>query len=239
MYKLNRHARVQIIRSLCEGNSLIESAKLCDCSVGTVAKLLVEVGSACSRYQQEHVRDLNTLNVRCEQILSFEVRKGKRGDPSADDQGQGDAWTWVAIDSDTKLVVTWLVGMRNASNHHDFHCDLASRLRSQGQVSADGLAEVSSIESGVISNARSDEPNVPFQQAPANGTTVFPKRLESYRSAFALYAMFYNYCRPHHALTMQSGPKGRKITTTPAMASGLTDHVWSVSELLRSVQTEM
>jgi IS1 family transposase len=66
-------------------------------------------------------------------------------------------------------------------------------------------------------------------------TNAFSKKLENHVAAFSLYAMYYNFCRPHQTLTQDSGPKRQRIQTTPAMASGLADHVWTVSEMIEKV----
>jgi len=58
-------------------------------------------------------------------------------------------------------------------------------------------------------------------------TNGFSKKLENHVAAVALYVAFYNFCRPHETLTPNA-----KHQTTPAMALGLTDHVWSISELI-------
>jgi hypothetical protein len=66
-------------------------------------------------------------------------------------------------------------------------------------------------------------------------TNAFSKKLENHEAAFALYAMFYNYCRPHQTLFKDSGPKNQRTQTSPAMAAKLADHVWTVEELICNV----
>ena len=55
-------------------------------------------------------------------------------------------------------------------------------------------------------------------------TNRFSKKLENHMHALALYLMYYNFARPHKTLS-------RPYATTPAMASGLTDHIWEVEEI--------
>lgn len=55
-------------------------------------------------------------------------------------------------------------------------------------------------------------------------TNAFSKRVENLAHAVSLHFFFYNFARPHQTL---KGPYAR----TPAMAAGITDHVWSVEEI--------
>lgn len=52
--------------------------------------------------------------------------------------GFGDVWTWTAIDADTKLVPSWLIGLRDASHAHRFMQDLKNRLANRVQITTDG-----------------------------------------------------------------------------------------------------
>lgn len=139
MNRLSRGERAQIIRLLVEGNSLRSTTRITGRSINTVSKLLVDLGVACERYQDEHLRDLTSSRIECDEIWSFCRAKAKnvpdehRGEP-----GWGDIWTWVAHDPDTKLVSTWLVGDRDADSANRFLADLHSRLRARVQLTTDG-----------------------------------------------------------------------------------------------------
>ena len=79
----------------------------------TVTKLLVDLGQACAEYQDKALRDLRLTTIQCDEIWSFCYSKQKNIlDEHQGTYGYGDVWTWVAIDSDTKLVPAWLVGER-------------------------------------------------------------------------------------------------------------------------------
>jgi len=81
----------------------------------TVTKLLVDVGTACYRYQYKTLRNLNSHRVQVDEIWSFCYAKQDNLPPDKRDKlGYGDTWTYVAIDADTKLVPCWLVGLRTA-----------------------------------------------------------------------------------------------------------------------------
>ena len=105
----------------------------------TVEKLLRDLSQACVRYQDEHLRNLKCRRIQCDETWSFVYAKAKN--VPEDKQGQfgyGDVWTWVAIDADTKLAVTWLIGDRNARAASAFIDDLASRLANRVQLTTDG-----------------------------------------------------------------------------------------------------
>ena len=52
-------------------------------------------------------------------------------------------------------------------------------------------------------------------------TNAFSKKVENYAAAVALHFMNYNFCRIHQTLRV-----------TPAMAAGVTDHVWDVGDVV-------
>lgn len=115
MNKLNRERRVQIVRALVEGNSIRATARMCDVAFNTVLKLLPEIGKACADYQDRVFRNLPCKRIQCDEIWSFCYAKEKN--LPAELQGKfgfGSVWTWVALDADTKLVPSWLVGDRTA-----------------------------------------------------------------------------------------------------------------------------
>jgi len=124
---------------LVEGMSLRAASRLADVSINTVTKLLVDVGDACERYQDEHLRNLKCRRIQCDEIWSFVYAKAKNVPESmAGTFGVGDVWTWVALDADSKLVPTWGVGRRDAFTAQAFIRDLASRLSTRVQLTTDG-----------------------------------------------------------------------------------------------------
>jgi IS1 family transposase len=139
MNRLSRAERAAIIRLLVEGNSLRSVTRISGHSINTISKLLVELGSACAAYQDEHLRDLTSSRIECDEIWSFCYAKARNvPDEHRDEPGFGDVWTWVALDPDTKLVPSWLVGERGAADCTAFLTDLASRLRYRVQITTDG-----------------------------------------------------------------------------------------------------
>ena len=110
-----------------------------DVSKPTILKLLADLGPAGTRYQNEHLRNLRCRRIQCDEIWQYcyakakNVPEGKRGQ-----FGYGDVWTWVAIDADTKLIPSWLVGSRDLGSAYTFMMDLASRIRGRVQLTTDG-----------------------------------------------------------------------------------------------------
>jgi IS1 family transposase len=131
--------RTQIVGLFCEGNSLRAASRLTGASINTVTKLLIDVGTACQKYHDKHVRGLSVKRVQCDEIWAFVYAKQKNIPDGMSGKGVGDVWTWVAIDADTKLVISWLVGERDAWCALRFMRDLASRVKGRFQLSTDGL----------------------------------------------------------------------------------------------------
>ncbi len=129
MNKLPLTKRAQILGLLVEGNSLRATSRLADCSINTVTKLLVDVGTACAAYQDKTLRNLTCKRIQCDEIWAFVYAKNKNAPPEMMAAGEaGDIWTWTALDAQTKLIASWMVGERTVAAAHVFVADLASRL---------------------------------------------------------------------------------------------------------------
>lgn len=141
MNKLPIAKRTQIVQLLVEGMSLRATSRVADVSINTVTKLLVDIGKACQHFHDEVVVNVNAKRIECDEIWSFVYAKEKnveRSDKNKED-GAGDAWTWVGIDADSKLVVSFFVGNRDAASANDFMFDIASRLKNRVQLTTDGF----------------------------------------------------------------------------------------------------
>lgn len=152
MNKLPLKKRAQITGLLVEGNSLRATSRLADCSINTVTKLLVDVGSACAEYQDKTLRNLPCKRVQVDEIWSFVYAKAKN--VPEDKRGKaGDVWTWTAICADTKLVPSFLVGGRDGGYAMEFITDLAGRMASRIQLTSDGhKAYLEAVESAFGAN---------------------------------------------------------------------------------------
>jgi IS1 family transposase len=278
MNRLSNAERATIIRALVEGNSLRSTSRMTGFARNTISTLLVEIGRAAAKYQNIVLRDLESSRIECDEIWSFVYAK-KRNVPAEHegDFGYGDVWTWVAIDPDTKLVPTWLVGERSPEDCTAFLMDLADRLRYRVQLTTDGygayLASVekafgSAIDYAMLikyygsdpSEERKFSPPVvlseelrviqgdpdPFKASTSyverqnltmrmgmrrftRLTNGFSKKVENHAAMVALHYLYYNFARPHKTLKT---PYPR----TPAMAAGVSDHVWSCEEIAGLVE---
>jgi IS1 family transposase len=277
MNKLSIERRANVIRALVEGGSLRSVARITGTDKDTVMRLLVEVGEFCSIYQHHTLTNLPSQRVECDEIWSFCGAKSAR----ATKKGQGDLWTFTAIDAETKLAVSWLVGPRDPKSTKRFMRDLASRLANRVQLTTDGFRSYPSAvekafgwagadyaqlvktygteaeyeetagrryspaictgaikvpfmgrpDSDVISTSYVERSNLTMRMSMRRFTRLtngFSKKAENHAHAVSLHFMFYNYCRAHTTLTKAA--KG--VKTTPAMAIGLTDHVWTIEEIL-------
>lgn len=139
MNKLDAQARSQILHMLCEGQSIRAITRIMGISKNTVAKLLSDAGAICAQYQDEALRNLTSKRVQVDEIWSFTYAKQKNvATAKAAPEGAGDTWTWTAIDADTKLVMSWLVGGRDSEYAMAFIDDLSRRLANRVQLTSDG-----------------------------------------------------------------------------------------------------
>jgi len=275
MNKLGVDRRAAVIRGLVEGGSIRAVARMTGVDKDTVLRLLVEVGEFCSIYQYHALRDLPCKRIQCDEIWAFVGAKAR----TAKQSGHGDIWTFTALDADTKLMVSWLVGERNGAACEGFLKDVASRVANRIQITADGFKPyITAIESAFgwagadfaqlvkiyakpveaegshrysppicmgtiktpmmgrpdsdhISTSFVERSNLTMRMSMRRFTRLtnaFSKKAENHAHAVSLHFMYYNFCRAHMTLTKAA----EGVKTTPAMASGLTDHVWTVEDLL-------
>jgi IS1 family transposase len=274
MNKLSREDRARIIHLLCEGSSIRAITRLTGASKNTVVKLLAEVGQACAAYHDQHVRNLKSQRIQMDEIWSFvytkqdNVKRARNAPESA-----GDAWTWTAIDADSKLLVSWLVGQRNTDSALRFVDDLKSRLANRVQLTSDGhrpyLVAVDTVfgtdvDYAMLHKIYGASPQGEKRYSPAvcvgaqkrlitgapdpkhvstsyaeranltmrmhmrrftRLTNAFSKKVENHVAAVALHTMFYNFVRVHQTLKV-----------TPAMAAGVTDKLWEISDLVQVLE---
>jgi IS1 family transposase len=139
MNKLSGEKRRQVVAALVEGNGIRPTVRMTGVSKNTIAKLIVELGAACSEYLDKALVKLNCERIQCDEIWSFCYAKGKNVPEEFRGKfGYGDVWTWVGMDADSKLVVSWLVGNRDGGTAFAFVQDLAKRLANRVQLTTDG-----------------------------------------------------------------------------------------------------
>lgn len=139
MNKLTTEKRRQVIAALVEGNGIRATVRMTGVAKNTIVKLLTELGTACAEYLDKALVNLNSKRIQCDEIWSFCYAKEKNVPEELRGKfGYGDVWTWVAIDADSKLIVSWAVGGRDAGTAYGFIRDLAQRLRHRVQLTTDG-----------------------------------------------------------------------------------------------------
>jgi IS1 family transposase len=269
MNRLTKDERIAVVKCLVEGNSIRATVRMTGIAKNTVTKLLVELGAACEAYQVEHLVNLPCRRIQVDEIWSFVGAKQKQVNAGA--HGVGDVWTWTALDAETKLIASWVVGDRSAETAYRFISDLAGRLASRVQLTSDGhKVYVEAVEKAFGSeidyamlvkqygDSRDAATEVRYSPAVCTGakkeiivgqpavahistsyverqnltmrmsirrftrlTNAFSKKVENHAAAVALHFMHYNFCRIHQTLRV-----------TPAMAAGVTDHVWEIGEIV-------
>ena len=140
MNRLPNEKRIQILHMLVEGSSMRSVSRIAGVSINTVTKLLVDAGTVCQAFHDANVEGLKPKRVQCDEIWSFCYAKGKNVKTAkAAPARAGDVWTWTALDSDSKLMISWLVGARDLEYAKAFMQDVARRIKSHCQLTTDGF----------------------------------------------------------------------------------------------------
>lgn len=139
MNQLSNEARTQIIHCLVEGNSINSTCRITGRNKHAVLKLLVDVGRACQKYHDEKVRQIVCKRLQVDEVWNFCYAKEKNVPAKFKGQfGYGDVWTWTAVDADTKLIVSYLVGLRGSEYAQEFIQDIKDRIITRFQLTSDG-----------------------------------------------------------------------------------------------------
>ena len=279
MNTLSRDQQSAVVRALVEGNSLRSVSRMTGVARNTIAALLRDVGAHCKNHHDRAVRGVTAKRVQADEVWSFCGMKAKRATDEQKQDGLGDAWTWDAIDQESKLVVSYRVGARTGEMARAFMQDLADRLAGRCQLSTDALSwykgaveaafgwngvdyamleKVFTVPDGEgrysppvctgtrkhwimgtpdikdVCTSHVERQNLTIRMQSRRYTRLtnaFSKKLEFHLYATALHFTFYNWCRPHMTLSKAAG-----VPTTPAMAAGLTDRVWTAGDLLNLLQ---
>jgi IS1 family transposase len=149
MNRLTITERTRVVAALVEGNSIRATCRMTGISKPTILKLLADLGNVCVAYHDEHVRNVPAKRVQCDEIWSFVGAKQKNV-REENAEKQGDVWTWTAIDADSKLIISYLLGQRGASWAKVFMEDVASRVASRIQITTDGHRAYAEAIEGVF-----------------------------------------------------------------------------------------
>lgn len=141
MNRLDTAARCRVIGALVEGNSIRATVRMTGVAKNTIQKLLLEVGERALAFHDEAMRNLPCKRIQVDECWAFCYAKAKNVTPeiAAKNPFAGDVWTWAAIDADTKLIPSWVIGPRDGITARIFVNDLASRLADRVQLTSDGL----------------------------------------------------------------------------------------------------
>ncbi len=135
---LDSETRSRVVNCSIEGCSIRATVRMTGVAKNTIVKLLAALGAACGAYHDRHVRNLRVRRLQCDEIWSFVGAKAKNVSVEKKQEGWGDVWTWIGIDADTKLVVSYRVGGRWADWEMKFKDDCASRIKNRAQITTDG-----------------------------------------------------------------------------------------------------
>jgi IS1 family transposase len=131
--------RAAVVAALVEGCSIRSTSRMTGVSRNTVTKLLLDLAEVCAAYSDEHLVNLPCKRLQVDEIWEFCYAKAKNVPESKKGIfGYGDVWTFCAIDAETKLVPSWLVGSRDAGSATELMQDLARRLVGKIQLTTDG-----------------------------------------------------------------------------------------------------
>jgi IS1 family transposase len=259
------------ISALVEGTSIRSVERMTGIHRDTIMRLMVRVGQNCERLLDEHMQHLTCKHLEVDEIWCFVGKKQRHLGLHDNIEELGDQWVFVALDADSKLIPSYVVGKRSAVNAQAFLKDLAGRLDNRVQITSDTLTSyVNAVEDafgmnvdyGQIVKSYEAEPMGAGRYSPPKVTgatkiiisgmpdrskistsyverqnltirmqmrrftrltNAFSKKLDNLKAAVALHFAHYNFVRIHSSLRM-----------TPAMAAGVTDHLWTVRDLIEA-----
>lgn len=140
MNKMKTEKRRAIIAALMEGMSVRAVSRMTGACKQAILKLQADLGCAWAAYHNEHVRGLKPASIQCDEVWAFNYCKDKNvAKTRLRDISYGSTWTWTAIDPETKLIITYHLGLRSPNDAKAFMLDLAGRVNNHTQITTDGL----------------------------------------------------------------------------------------------------
>jgi transposase-like protein/IS1 family transposase len=260
----------QVFTLLTEGMSVRAISRVTGLHKTTILSLLKTVGDKCRGIFDARIQNMRPTYVQADEAWMFVHTKEKRVRPD-DPAEYGDQYVWLALDSDSKMVLSFYVGKRDGVSAYEFIEDLSRRIAGRCQLTTDGLDAyppaveehfgaavdyaqliknyaaprtdgpdwfrpsshvVSTVPTPVMGNPRFEKistshierANLTIRMQLRRFTRLtngFSKKLANLKAAVAVFVTWYNFCRVHQTLRV-----------TPAMEAGLSDHIWTVKELL-------
>ena len=268
MNVLSRDKQIEILAALTEGLGLRATTRLTGVDRKTIARLQVKIGRGCAELHDRTMVGVRPGRLELDELWAFVGKKQKN--TRQHETEKGDQYTFIALASSAKAIISYRTGKRDSANTDDFVQDLRQRVIGAPEISTDGFAPYRNairdafagraahgvvqktysvtdlrkdaahryspaavvavtydVVSGVpadISTSYVERSNLSLRMACRRFTRLtngFSKRLEQHAMAVSLYVAHYNMCRVHES-----------IRTTPAVALGITDRVWTIGDLL-------
>lgn len=270
--RISAEKEVFCLRMLLEGNSVRSTERLTGVHRDTIIASMTGAGHACERFLERTIRLINVSDVQADEIWGFVGCKERTRERMGYSQEVGDAWCYVAIERETKLILAWHLGKRTPTDTLAFADNLRHATRGRFQLTTDGykpyrpainqafgqtvdfaqlikvyanapetvaqaryspgqvvdtypVIGIGNPDPDLICTSHAERSNLSIRMSVRRMTRLtnaHSKKWENHGAALALYFAYYNFCRVH--MTLKS---------TPAVAAGLTDHTWSVAELLQ------
>ena len=212
MNRLGTAERASIISALVEGHSLRATAHVTGAARMTVERLLRDTGAACRRMHDERARGLKSRRVRCVDIWSFgaDRKRAATSGTSGKHPAADEAWTWTAIDADSRLMLWWMVGNRDAPTAHQFLTGVSARLANRVRLTTDGSAvQLQALDgapaddidyaalTSLYGGGRDGRHSPPRLKSAGRAPTRSrpDRRIEMHGHSVALHAAHYNFCQ--------------------------------------------
>lgn len=284
--RIDHTKALQVLEMLLEGVSIRSTVRLTGVAKGTILRLLELVGNRAQHYWNITMRNMPASNVQVDEVWGYVYAKEKTCVTKGIGPNCGDAYTFFAIERDTKLILAWHLGRRDQTDTIVFADKLRTATSGRFQLTTDGFQPYARVIpeafSGNVDFAqlikqygkpKDTKAETRYSPAAITGirkievwgrpdmnqactshiersnlsvrmgvrrmtrlTNAFSKKWENHESHMGLWFLYYNFCRPHATLSKSKG-EAKGMATTPAMAAGLTDHVWSLAELLNQLAT--
>ena len=270
--RLSIEKAVSVIQHLVEGCSIRTTERITGVEKRTILSLLALVGERCEKLLDERIKGLRVKEVACDETWGYVGMKSRTKNSKGITDGKiGDAWCFIGMERNTKLILAWHLGHRNMDDTIAFTEKLAWATEGNFQINTDGFpsykdAIVYSLGAQFVDFARiikiyrsnpegetrySPSTCIACEKVAAFGnpnserastshierqnltvrmsmrrmtrlTNAFSKKWLNLKWAYALQFAYYNFCRPHMSLQK----------STPAMAAGIANHVWTIKELI-------
>jgi len=270
---LSEEKAISVLQHLVEGCSVRTVSRLTGVHPRTILNLLTLVGERCEKLMNERIHGLRVKDVQCDEMWGYigmkEKTKTRKGE---DDTTLGDAYTFVAIERNSKLVLAWHLGRRTERDTVAFTEKIAAATQGNFQITTDGFKPyqdavvlslgVQGVDFAQLVKLYAANPENETRYSPAECigckavpifgnpdpakvstshverqnltmrmqmrrltrlTNAFSKKWEKLYAMLSLYFAWYNFCRIHQTLRI-----------TPAMEAGITNHVWSITEVLNN-----